>query len=128
MNLKQYAHQKRRNPLILIVSIMLTFILIVIIVRNINSPDGKPQNQVQLIITTDFQQMPDSVFPVLLMNNKIIIHAFTSSLPKDSTFLVNLSEGLSAFKLVDKNYSTMSVDSFFYKDEAVVFINFKSKP
>lgn len=127
MNLKQHIHQKRRNPLILAITITLTLILAVVIVKNLHSPGAKQQNQVQLIITTDFVQLPDSAFPVLLVSNKLIIHAFTSCIPKDSSFMLHISQGPHSFKLIDKSYHVISKDSFFYKKEEVVFINFKPK-
>jgi hypothetical protein len=126
MDLKQYKQQKQRSPVVLVLSITLTLFLVVIVYKNLHGPTPIPQQEslTQIILTTTPKNYPDSIFPVVLVKDKIAIQAFTASIPKDTTFTMALTAGLNTFKLLDKRYHVVSADSIFYRNEKVVFINF----
>lgn len=126
MNLKQYTRQKRRNPLILILSIGLTLFLVFTMVKKLKTSENKTDANTQIILTSNIINLPDTIFPLILMKDNEIIKIYSSQLPKDTTFIWNLHDGLNRFKLLDKKYNTLCFDSVTYKKEKVIFVNLKA--
>lgn len=127
MNLKQYTQQKRRNPLVLTLSIGLTFILVVTIAKNLNTSKSKNEYDSQIVLTTRIENLPDSLYPLFLMKDAEVIKVCTSKLPKDTSFMWKLPNGKSYFKLLDNKYNVISTKAIFFKKEKVVFVSLQSE-
>lgn len=125
MNLKQYTRQKRRNPLILFLSIGLTLFLVITIVKHLSPSENKMAENTQIILTPNLGQLSDTIFPLILMKDNEVIKVYSSQLLKDTSFLWNLQDGINCFKLLDKKYNVIYYDSVFYKKEKVIFVNLK---
>lgn len=125
MNLKQYTRQKRRNPLILILSIGLTLFLVFTMVKKLKPSENKTDANTQIILTSNIKNLPDTIFPLILMKDNEIIKIYSSQLPKDTTFIWKLQDGINSFKMLDKKYTVRYYDSVFYKKEKVIFVNLK---
>jgi hypothetical protein len=127
MDLKQYTTQKRRNPFLIIVFIVCTLFIIFLIYKNIkSSSESKQGNQpVQININTELHSFPDSIYPMLLLKDKMIMQSFNSKLPKDTTCYLPLSPGVHSFMLLDNGFRLIYSDSIMYKSQKVVFVHFK---
>lgn len=126
MNLKQYTHQKRRNPTVLFLSIGLTLFLIITIIKKLEPSKNKTEDNTQIVLTTKIEDLHDTIMPLILMKDNEIIKIYSSQLPKDTTFIWKLQEGINSFKLLDRNYDVISSNSILYKKESVVFVNLQS--
>lgn len=126
MNLKQYTRQKRRNPLILVLSIALTLIPVITMIKNLRPSENKTKESTQIILTTNIEHLSDSIFPLVLMKDNEIINVYSSQIPKDTSFMLTLQGGINRFKLLDKKYNVICYDSVLYKEEKVLFVNLKA--